>query len=72
MGLNLAFFSKCKIHIDLQHLLKLSSSTECGNVMFSTNVDYLCEFWIFEKLLNLAHEKLVNILGGHGIGINIH
>ena len=29
-------------------------------------------FWIFEKLLNLAHEKLVNILGGHGIGINIH
>ena len=25
-----------------------------------------------KKLLNLAHEKLVHILGGHGIGINIY
>ena len=31
-------------------------------------------FWFsfIKKLLNLAYEKLVNILGGHGIGINIH
>jgi hypothetical protein len=27
---------------------------------------------IIKKLLYLAHGKLVNILGGHGIGINIH
>ena len=32
----------------------------------------LCEFWIWETLLNFSHEKLVNILGGHGIRINIH
>ena len=25
-----------------------------------------------KKLLDLSHENLVNILGGHGIGINIH
>ena len=25
-----------------------------------------------KKLLDFAHEKLVNILGGHGIWINIH
>ena len=30
--------------------------------------------WIlhFEKLPNLPHDNLVNILGGHEIGINIH
>ena len=33
--------------------------------------------WIFifpfkKKLLNLPHEQLVNISGGHGFGINIH
>ena len=25
-----------------------------------------------KKLLDLAHAKLANILGGHGIGMNIH
>ena len=31
-------------------------------------------FWFsfIKNLLNLAYEKLVNILGGHEIGINIH
>ena len=29
------------------------------------------DFFILKKLLNLPHEKLVNIQGGHGIGINI-
>ena len=27
---------------------------------------------MLKKLLDLAHEKLVNILGGHDIGTNIH
>ena len=30
------------------------------------------QFSIMKKLLDLAHVNLVNILGGHGIGINIH
>ena len=29
---------------------------------------YIGEFQIF----HLAHENMINILGGHGIGINIH
>ena len=29
-------------------------------------------FSIMKKLIDLVHEKLVNTLGGHGIGINIH
>ena len=27
---------------------------------------------ILKKILDLAHENLLKILGGHGIGINIH
>ena len=26
----------------------------------------------YEKIMSLAHEKLVNILGGHHVGTNIH
>ena len=29
-------------------------------------------YCILKNILNLADEKLVNTLGGHGIGINIH
>ena len=29
-------------------------------------------FFIMKKLLDLAHERLVNIPGGHEIWINIH
>ena len=29
-------------------------------------------FCIMKKLQDFAHEKLVNILGGHRVGINIH
>ena len=43
--------------------MPLLHSFEVSN---STNIEYLCES------LNLSHEILVNILGGHGIGINIH
>ena len=34
-------------------------------------VNIVCERLLMEKLLDLAHENLVNILGGHGIEINI-
>ena len=30
------------------------------------------DFCIMKKLRDLAHEKLVNILGGHHVGTNIH
>ena len=36
------------------------------------NISVNIGFCIMKKLLDLAHEKLVNILGGHGVGINIH
>jgi hypothetical protein len=29
-------------------------------------------FSIMKKILDLAHEKLVKILGGHEVGINTH
>ena len=59
---------------EYSHLLKLATSTEYKKGHVFNNCVYSCEFWILhlEKLLNLPHENLVNILGGHGIGINIH
>ena len=55
---------KSKIHIDIQHLLKLATSTEYKKVMFSTNAENLCECCILKK----NNENLVNILGGHELG----
>jgi hypothetical protein len=56
----------------IQYLLKLANSTEHKKDMLSTNVQYLCEFCILKKILDLPHEKLVNILGGHGVRTKIH
>ena len=51
----------------------IQKSTDYKKDMFSTNVEYLCEFliWILKKNTKFAPWKL-GILGGHGIGINIH
>ena len=38
--------------------------------MFYISVNF--DFCIMKKLWDLAHEKLVNILGGHHVGTNIH
>ena len=38
--------------------------------MFYISVNFY--FCIMKKLWDLAHEKLVNILGGHHVGTNIH
>ena len=38
--------AKSKIHINSQHLFKLATSTEYKRDIFSTSIDYLCEFWI--------------------------
>ena len=38
--------------------------------MFYISVNF--DFCIMKKLWDLAHQKLVNILGGHHVGTNIH
>ena len=38
--------------------------------MLNSKVNF--DFSILKKLWDLAHEKLVNILGGHHVGTNIH
>ena len=36
-----------KLHRNIQHLFKLATSIEYKRDLFSTNVEYLCEFWFF-------------------------
>ena len=64
--LNLVFLSKCKIHIDIQHLLKLSSSTECkkGHVFNKCWISmWILDFW---KITKFSPWKT----GRHANGIN--
>ena len=42
----------------------------CFHQMLNISVNF--EFCFMKKLWDLAHEKLVNILGGHHVGTNIH
>ena len=42
------------------------------SLLYSVDEPIEFEFCIMKKLLDLTHENLVNILGGHGIGNNIH
>ena len=52
----------------------MSTSTEYESDMFS-NVEFVCDFWILKKLLNLPHGKsgeYIYYLGGPGIGISIY
>ena len=43
---------------------------------YSTSVEILLQSTdyrgVWKKILNLPHDNLLNKLGGHGIGINIH
>ena len=50
---------KIKIHIVIQHLLKLAWYIKG---VFAMNFD----FYIMKKLLDVAHRKLINIIGRHG------
>ena len=58
-------FNICCKHVPL--ILCRSSQFE-QMLYISVNFD----FCIMKKLWDLAHEKLVNIIGGHCVGINIH
>ena len=58
-------FNICWKHVPL--ILCRSSQFD---QMFYISVNF--DFCIMKKLWDLAHEKLVNILGGHHVGTNIH
>ena len=50
----------------LKHTLEIRQFQQ----MLNSIVNFL--FYIMKKILDLAHDNLLDILGGHGIGINIH
>ena len=45
-----------KIHRNIEHLIKLATSTEYKRDMFSTNVEYFCEFGFlhYEKIMRVS------------------
>ena len=55
-------------------MIKLATSTEYKRDMFQQmlNISVNFDFCLMKKLRDLAHEKLVNILGGPRVGTNIH
>ena len=57
-------------NICLNWLLLQSIKRTCYLQMLSINVNV--EFCIMTKLWDLAHEKLVNMIAGHSVWINIH
>ena len=48
------------IHIAILYLMKLATSTEYKRDMFSTNVEYFCEFWflLYEKIMRFSPWKI--------------
>ena len=54
------------------HLFKLTTSIKgtCFQQMLNIFVNF--GYGIMKKLLDLAHEIMVNIQAGHGIGFNFH
>ena len=52
--------AKIKIHRNIEHLIKLATSTENKRDMFSANVEYFYEFWflLYEEIMSFSPWKI--------------
>ena len=62
-------FSLAKSH-NYNFFIRQKSKGTCFQQMLNISVNF--DFCIMKKLWDLVNEKLVNILGGHHVGTNIH